>query len=152
MTMVSEQSLLFTHPSGQATLGFTGTQRGMTHAQMDGVMYFLGAHTYKIARHGDCIGADAEFDEYASIAGLTIHIHPCNITEKRAWTKNFWVEHPVRAPLDRNKDIVRMSDFLLATPGEMQEELRSGTWATVRFARKVNKPLRIIYPNGSFGE
>jgi len=55
---------------------------------------------------------------------------------------------PIKRPLERNSDIVADSDLLLATPRFYEEELRSGTWATVRRARKANKPLIIVWPNG----
>jgi len=37
---------------------------------------------------------------------------------------------------------------MIATPGEVDEQLRSGTWSTVRFARKQGKPVHVILPDG----
>ena len=150
MTAIMDRQLAFETSNGQLTIGFTGTQIGMTMAQIEGVMEVLEAQCYFLARHGDCIGSDAEFDSIANAYGLYIHIHPCNLEDKRAWTKNFVIEHPVREPLVRNRDIVNLSDFMIATPSGTAEELRSGTWATVRYARKVGKPYRIIFPDGKF--
>lgn len=45
----------------------------------------------------------------------------------------------------RNDRIVAYSDVLLAWPLTAVEELRSGTWATIRRARKQGKEVR-IYP------
>ncbi len=50
--------------------------------------------------------------------------------------------------LARNRDIVNAADVLIAGPGGMEEIMRSGTWATVRYARKKQKPVIIVYPNG----
>jgi hypothetical protein len=58
--------------------------------------------------------------------------------------------------LARNRDIVNESDRLITLP-KGPETLRSGTWATVRYAVEAGKPVRIYYPNavtswaGSFG-
>ena len=48
---------------------------------------------------------------------------------------------PPKPPLDRNRDIVTFGrDLLIAAPLQDFEVLRSGTWATVRFAKskKIN--------------
>jgi hypothetical protein len=37
---------------------------------------------------------------------------------------------------------------VIACPFERTEQQRSGTWATVRMARKAGKPLVIVYPQG----
>jgi hypothetical protein len=56
---------------------------------------------------------------------------------------------PERPYLDRNKDIVRETASLIAAPAEPEEQLRSGTWSTVRFARKQGKPVFLILPDGT---
>ena len=43
--------------------------------------------------------------------------------------------------------LVDACEVLLATP-KGPEKLRSGTWATVRYARKVGKRIVIIEPDG----
>jgi predicted Rossmann fold nucleotide-binding protein DprA/Smf involved in DNA uptake len=54
-----------------------------------------------------------------------------------------------RSYLSRNRDIVRDTEMLVATPGEEAEHLRSGTWSTVRFARKLGRSVWVILPNGT---
>lgn len=39
-----------------------------------------------------------------------------------------------------------------AAPKDFKEELRSGTWATIRYAVKQQKRVIIIFPDGSTGE
>jgi hypothetical protein len=40
---------------------------------------------------------------------------------------------------------------MIATPKGFTEEARGGTWFTIRYARSKNKPLIIVYPDGSTG-
>ena len=54
---------------------------------------------------------------------------------------------PNKEFLERNRDIVNNIDKLYALP-EGPEKLRSGTWSTIRFCRKMNKELCIISPEG----
>lgn len=56
------------------------------------------------------------------------------------------IEYPVKPPLKRNYDIVDACDILLAAPRTLTEELRSGTWATIRYARKTGKKYLILAP------
>lgn len=60
-----------------------------------------------------------------------------------------WVDR--KPNLVRNKDIVESTDVLLACP-KGPEELRSGTWSTVRLARKQGKRVVIFWPDGSVTE
>lgn len=52
-------------------------------------------------------------------------------------------------PLERNHRIVDACDVLIACPKDAQEQLRSGTWATVRYARKQGKRVIVITPDGT---
>jgi hypothetical protein len=132
-------------------VGFTGTQRGMTGAQEWGVKNVLDKLRRAIwCHHGDCIGADADFHAIARahlhVAGITGHppINPI----KRAWCQ-FDVLRPEQEYLVRNTEIVHDSNVMIATPGEMDEQVRSGTWATVRRARWCFRPLYLVLPDGT---
>lgn len=143
-------------------IGFTGTQRGMTVPQM---MTLSGMISWVInkysdypddgedsAHHGDCIGADAQFHEIIrwkkETKGFKIHIHSPTNTSKQAFCQgDVW--HNPKPYMERNDDIVRKAEFMFGAPGEMTEELRSGTWATIRRARKARKNLWIVYPDGT---
>jgi hypothetical protein len=73
--------------------------------------------------------------------------HPPENPSKRAFCAFDEICEP--APyLVRNQDIVDIAARMIATPGEMHEVLKSGTWSTVRKARRGRRPLAIIYPNG----
>lgn len=57
-----------------------------------------------------------------------------------------------RAPkpyLVRNRDIVEETELLIAAPAKAVEHLQSGTWSTVRYARRFGRPISIIRPDGT---
>ena len=132
-------------------VGFTGTQRGMTPPQRAAVMRLLrGMAGLHILHHGDCIGADAEAHAGALALGWSIVVHPPIVVAKRAWCTGPSCEVLPPAPyLTRNQHIVDASLLVIATPGEPVEQLRSGTWATIRYARRQRKQVMIVPPDGA---
>jgi hypothetical protein len=131
----------------EVVAGFTGTQKGMTEAQRISMQQLLQKLNVVELHHGDCIGADAQAHELAKDLGIFLVIHPPAIEAKRAWKQGD--VHLLEKPyLERNRDIVYDSQLLIATPKSTQEELRSGTWATVRHARKLKKSVYLIFPSG----
>jgi hypothetical protein len=134
------------------TLGFTGTQQGMTPEQAAALMLVIPRLAPARARHGDCIGADAEFHLACLTHNVPVYLHPPTIPAKRAFCTLgvSWCAAPLPY-LDRNREIVVGSDWMVATPKGTVEELRSGTWSTIRFARKRKTPLLIIFPDGTLG-
>ena len=134
--------------------GFTGTRYGMTFDQIIKVDEFLlNNENFDIFHHGDCVGADAESHRLAQTNGLAIVVHPPTDPKFRAYCKGMFVK--IRDPKpyhDRNRDIVNESDFLLATPRTFIEEKKGGTWYTIRYAKEVEKPGMIIWPDGSSEE
>lgn len=129
-------------------IGFTGTQRGMSSEQK---RVFTVLTTVTIAptefHHGDCIGADAQAWSIIKTHTWTV-CHPPLNASKRAWTKND-EEREAKEYLERNHDIVNSTQMLIATPGEQIEQLRSGTWATIRYTRQKKHPIYIIFPDGT---
>lgn len=130
-------------------VGFTGTRRGMTGSQWASLTALLKAFCQRYDRvefhHGQCIGADEEAASIAKELGCWIVSHPP--TNQKA-ISNFAFDE-ARAPrpyLQRNNGIVNEADVVLAAPGEIEEQLRSGTWATIRYARRSGKPAEILYP------
>ncbi len=131
-------------------IGFTGTSRAaLTPPQADMLAYFLNTRTCWL-HHGDCICADATAHLLALDAGLRIAIHPPINPFKRAYCEGADVVYPEKEYIQRNHDIVDACSELFACPIGMAEERHSGTWSTVRYARRTRKLVTIIYPDGSF--
>lgn len=146
-------------------IGFTGTQRGLTPFQSEELKKRLEGCSEFV--FGDCIGADYEAANDAIKVGIKIFtIYPQNTnSKKRAWFLNDerdieredgqflstrsglqvrWF--PAKSPLERNKLIVDNCEKLIATPKEFEHTLRSGTWATIRYAWKIKREVLIIPP------
>lgn len=131
-------------------IGFTGTQDGMTKEQRTRVKQMVDRMKPKDAHHGDCIGADEQFHNIAQGGMMSnVIIHPPNNPSKRAycsWAYQIRAEKPY---LERNKDIVNECDYLIAAPKEKEEQQRSGTWSTIRYARKVKRNHTIVFHDGT---
>lgn len=131
-------------------IGFTGTRQGLTPEQSRAIKGLLLDHSDDKQRtfiHGDCIGADEEaFYIAAQLRYKTLSI-PCDLHRQRAFTKSDIALKPM-SPLSRNKIIVDSSNLLIACPAEDAEIMRSGTWSTIRYAKKQKRRLIIISPTG----
>lgn len=125
--------------------GFTGTEVGMSNRQIAGLRaHLMAAEPNSEFHHGDCIGADEEAHAIARELGFLIVVHPPLNASKRAFcTRAYQVLKP-KPYLDRNRDVVDACAVLIAAPWSDEEELRSGTWATVRYARKMDKQRLIL--------
>lgn len=141
-------------------IAVTGTSRGMTQGQIDQARDFLKAlytmRGFRRLRHGDCIGADAQFARIAKDIGFYLIAHPGhpkdpNETKYRAFTDFNDEVLPAKPFIARDHDMVDESAFLLAAPYQDYEVNRSGTWATVRYARdKVEIPVGFVYPGRNY--
>lgn len=128
-------------------LGFTGSRTGMTWEQMCEVFDILSRNKGWL-HHGDCVMSDHEAHGIAREAGWSITLHPPTDERQRAFCvgDREWSAKPY---LERNRDIVDATIGLIAAPAGFEEELRSGTWSTVRYARTKGKPIKIVMPDGS---
>ena len=131
------------------SLGFTGTQdvteiSSARRKRLKQVLERLRAQGYERLLHGDCVGADAMADGFARTLGYRIIIYPPDNDSKRAFCSAHVLHEP--APyLERNHMIVNHCQLLIAFPRKPGKEvLRSGTWATVRYARKIGRKVVIV--------
>ena len=134
-------------------VGFTGTGRAPLPPKqketLDRVLRALrewwGANTL---HHGDCVHADQEAATVAARLGYWVIGHVPEETKHRGFFHSDEDREP-KPYLTRNQDIVNECDILVATPKEEKEVLRSGTWSTIRMARRAGRPYIIIWPNGT---
>lgn len=139
-------------------IGITGSRNGMTPFQQ--VMFLnlihdivkAGEYDTLVFKHGDCVGADAQVHEILTVlqksfpVNIKIEIHPPVVDKHRAFCKGADKVLKPRPYLDRNRAIVNGSNKLIAIPDSSEEKIRSGTWATVRYARRVKKSICLIIP------
>jgi hypothetical protein len=133
-------------------MGFTGTQDGMTDDQVAVIVEVITELTEMTEmHHGDCIGADEQFFTIVreQLPNVKIIGHIPDVDDKRAFCKND-VERDPLPYLVRNKNIVAEADVMLATPMGPERKRGSGTWATIRYARKAGIRLAIIWPDGKY--
>jgi hypothetical protein len=143
-------------------LGFTGTRDGMTAAQAKAFRALLDKLRPVEFHHGDCIGSDEDAHEIfhkwrrsesPAVTGIdpVIHVHPPDNDSKRARVKLYEgdVLHEEQSYHVRNKAIVDAGTLLVATPNSPAEQLKSGTWWTIRAAKKAGTKFKIIRPDGS---
>ena len=131
--------------------GCTGSSTIVTHAQVSMAMKWVAQNAWPTwAHHGDCIYGDVAWHHIFRVTRtVLIGVHPPVNPIKRAWCvgdKNY-VEAEY---LTRNRMIVDMitpGGWLVAMP-EGPEKDRSGTWYTIRYARRSKKPVLIFWPNG----
>ena len=143
------------------SVGITGTKKGGSRRQVEGLrrlftdMSINSDRNKKVIElhHGDCKGVDWEAFAIAnkvfrnvSLTLITVS-HPPLDGKHRAFTKNDQTRK-AKEYLQRNMDIVDETDWMIALPDSPNEKLRSGTWATIRYAKKQNKSVIIILPSG----
>jgi predicted Rossmann-fold nucleotide-binding protein len=132
-------------------LGVTGSREGMTLSQLTTFLRMIEKEDFEELHQGCCNGADemaviACYDKNIKIIGHPPTNHK-ELSETAVEKSSELMAE--KEYLQRNKDIVDSSDILIAFPKGTQEETRSGTWSTVRYARKKNARIVIIYPNGA---
>ena len=139
------------------TIAFTGTRSGMTSKQILAVAKLMRELRPEWALHGDCIGADSDFHNICNLLrgdrsnpGLPyLHIFPSNRENLRAYCEGAEKVDPPQEPLERNKEMIKLCDRLIATPKEMKEQIRSGTWTTRRYGIAAGKIIYTFLPDGS---
>ena len=133
------------------TIGFTGTRQGASSRQLRSLRSLL-AGSHGEFHHGDCVGSDLQAHSLALSLGWLIFIHPPSDPRKRAYCSGATKVFEIMPYLVRNTIIVRSTECLIACPHSSREQLRSGTWATIRFARSIGRPVFVISPSGVIHE
>lgn len=140
-------------------IGVTGSRNGLTMDQraafVDTVHNMVELRNFNYRpiekdqlHHGACIGADEQMLLIAqNDFALWTVAHPSNLIFLTTKILSHETREP-KPPLERNHDIVDATEILIATPETFEEVLRSGTWATIRYAKKIGRPIKYIWPDG----
>lgn len=137
-------------------VGFTGTQHGITSAQLKALAFLVATIQPPRVHHGLCIGGDATFHQVVRLTKLASGNSPriCGhppINKSKVADFDYADFDELMEPdeyLPRNDAIVGHSGVLIATPKGFEEEVRSGTWYTIRRARSAGLTIFIIFPDG----
>lgn len=126
-------------------VGFTGTRLGMTRHQKEQFVLKMFELDPAEFHHGDCEGADAEAHDIVRefFPHVWIVVYPPKSDYRRAFKVGDEMKEP-EAYIPRDRKIVESTDFLIGAPKSNEEILRSGTWATIRHARKIHGLIKIL--------
>lgn len=127
--------------------GFTGTRYGPTPEQYKAMQEFLSRIPMSRFVHGAAHGADtlAHYIVRAAHGDIPIELHPSDRPSTLVTVPIGNVDiHDQKPPLERNRIIVQRIHGLLAVPREDEEITRSGTWATIRYARELGVPIYMV--------
>jgi len=130
------------------SIGFTGTRNGMDDHQKEVLTRllddFMDGDSVWEFHHGGCIGADLEAHHIADAAGFQTHVHLCDIKSMQGIKEGDRV-YQEKPPLERNQIIVKSCEMLIVAPRTNTEEIRSGTWATYRYAVREGIPTLVLW-------
>jgi predicted Rossmann fold nucleotide-binding protein DprA/Smf involved in DNA uptake len=132
-------------------IGFTGTREGMKNVQKAVLSDLLLARVPAWLHHGVCVGADEQAHRIAISLGIFVAGHPPKNQRHRAVECGYFDQlYPEQEYLQRNHTIVDFSEELIAAPASDEAHSpRSGTWATIRYARKQGKIVTIVHADGT---
>ena len=126
-------------------IGFTGTREGMTQHQKEQFVLKMFQLLPTEFHHGDCEGADAEAHDIIRefLPKVKIVVYPPLSFRRRAMKQGDVTLAP-EGYIKRDYRIVDSTDYMIGAPKTDMEQIRSGSWTTIRYARKTNKPLTIL--------
>lgn len=141
-------------------VGWTGS-RDLTDAMRAAIDTYLDylATRYRATRdvkvvHGGCLGVDEYVSKSASARGIPqVTIFPSNMSQA-ATACRYRSQEVVQMPegstyRQRNEAIVKLATTLVAVPRFAEDHprmRRSGTWMTIRIARRRGVPLEVLGP------
>lgn len=138
-------------------IAFTGNRGGMTPAQRQTLEKLIEGYGlgHSIFHHGCAAGSDFQAAMIAREWGLWVVGHPGKNAYDEVVSNLTSADNETCDPesyIDRNRIMVRKGDLVIAAPRQTFEERRSGTWATIRYARTLERHIYIIWPDGTIKE
>lgn len=143
--------------SNRLHVGITATRDGLTDGQLARLRLLFGELRTKAGsrgvafHHGDCVGGDDQAAVLAREFRFHLVCHPPTVRQQRAYAPYDEIRRPL-SYMARNDAIVWESGLIIGCPGTDVEQLRSGTWATIRRARKADKALIVVGLDGAILE
>jgi hypothetical protein len=132
-------------------IGITGTREGMNAYQKQMMQEYLEHLAVESKfnaefHHGDCNGVDVQAAAIAQEQGFKIICHPPIRDEEQGHFGGDEIRDP-KGYLERDRNIVDETDFLLVVPKQNNWQPKGGTWYTHDYAKKMGKPVIIFYPD-----
>jgi len=126
-------------------VGFTGTREGMSQNQKEQFVLKMLELNPTEFHHGDCEGADAEAHDIVRefLPHVKIVVYPPLSFRKRAMKQGDETLAP-EAYIKRDYRIVDSVEYLIGAPKTDNEVIRSGSWTTIRYARKTSKLYTVL--------
>ena len=140
-----DESSILSKRTKYMKIGFTGSREGMSPLQIQHLVLLLCELKPSEFHHGDCKGADEEAHKIVEefFPECRIVVHPPESDYLRA----FCAAHEYKEPLGyvaRDRKIVEDTVYLIGAPLTDVEQVRSGSWTTIRHARKLSRPLIVL--------
>jgi len=134
-------------------VGFSGSRFDLPDPQADALVTeahaLNGLYKDLELHHGDCTGADLFAHHMAKGLRWRVVAHPAIIHVKwKAMVRDADEYRIAQRPIRRNHTIVEETRRVIACPSTFTPTPYSGTWATIRYARKLKRPLTVILPDG----
>lgn len=142
--------------------GETGTREGATRLQLASVGWLWSRYEIKSLHDGDCVGVDAQLYSLARTFGVgDIVIHPptnpkfrafCGLSDDGKYIYQGVTVEPTQGYYVRDRAMVDATAAVVACPKQNLEQgkMTGGTWYTINYTRRQEKPLAIVWPATGF--
>jgi hypothetical protein len=133
-------------------LAFTGSKDTITPAQvkqLENELRNKRDRGYLWMHNGDCVVSDHAAAMLWKKLNGRVMLHP---PIKNRYRADFHQADIICEPADyltRDRHMVDCSELIIGTPQTYEEQTRSGTWATLRYAKALRLERIIIFPDGS---
>lgn len=133
-------------------LAFTGSKDRITVPQKQRLLCELKTardQGFLWMHNGDCVEGDFIAATLWKSLKRKVMLHPPLRDKYRAFFNKADIVCEPRGYLERDSDMVECSERLYACPQTYDEQRRSGTWTTIRYARKLRLEIVIVFPDGT---